>query len=265
MARGPKSQRIRPLPRGFAKLAGRVAANARRLREARGWTQAEAASKSSLDDRAYREVESGRANLTLAMLLRVARAYDDDVASLLVPTSSWSPRRPGRPPTPLPALVAVKPNPSHREPSELDVAVQELVGGDEAVLARLPEGRLLAQRAALLATLERIDATLRQRGVAMTPSAEGTGARGVSVPVALPSGRWPNLRDFVLALLAANASGLLAFEIVEAARGAKLKLRDNEVHTVLQGLLRRRAISREGRAGTFVYRLSPPEVGASRS
>lgn len=265
MERGSKSQRIRPLPPGFAKLSGRVATNARRLREERGWTQAEAASKSGLDDRAYREVESGRANLTLAVLLRVARAYDDDVASLLVPASPWSRRRPGRPPVPLPILTEVKTNPSSRETAEFEAeaGAHAPADCDEPALAGLSEERLLAQRAALLTTLGRIDATLRLRGVVVISSGDGTVDTGGTASVILPSGRWTGLRGFVLALLAANARGLLAFEIVEAAHRAKIKLRDNEVHTVLHGLLRRRAISREGRAGTFVYRLCPSEVGES--
>lgn len=260
MERGSKSPRIRPLPRGFAKLAGRVAANARRLREARGWTQAEAASKSGLDDRAYREVESGRANLTLATLQRVAKAYDDDVVSLLTPTAPWTRRRPGRPPAPLPAVLAVKSNPSDRGALEPDADAPGLLDGNAEAFAHLPEEQILAQRAAILAALEQLDATLRRRGVPSAPSGGGVGGRR-SIPVVVPSGRWAGLKDFVVALLAANPQGLQAFELVEAARIAKVKPRENEVHTVLHGLLRRRAISREGRAGAFVYRLCPPEVG----
>ncbi|MFO0605037.1 MAG: helix-turn-helix transcriptional regulator [Polyangiales bacterium] len=237
-----------------------MAANARRLREARGWTQAEAASKSGLDDRAYREVESGRANLTLGTLLRVAKAYDDDVASLLAPAAPWARRRPGRPLDPLPAVPTVKANPPPQVASEPVAGVQGPVAGDAEAFERLPEEQLLEKRAAFLTNLERIDAALRQRGVAPVASGDEVGGRG-RPSVVVPSGRWLGLKDFAVALLLANPRGLQAFELVEAARRAKIKLRDNEVHTVLHGLLRRRAISREGRAGAFIYRLCPPDAG----
>lgn len=265
--RRPKAQRIRPLPRGFTKLAGSVAANARRLRGARGWTQAETASKSGLDDRAYREVESGRANLTLATLMRVARAFDGDVMSLLAPASPMPRRRPGRPLTPLPDVVAsagpVIANPQHEGTPRREEVGPTLGGGVEGTIvaehvADLSAESLQARRAELLGALERLDATLRARGLTPPPPA-GTGSNMPPV-VAPPSRAWSGLRDFVLALLGVNARGLLAFEIAEAARRAKLRLRENEVHTVLHGLLRRRAISREGRAGNYVYSLRRNET-----
>ncbi len=240
-----------------------MSANARKLREARGWTQAEAASRCGLDDRAYRQVESSRANLTLATLARVARGFDADVVALLEPAEPLPRRRPGRPPMPLPDAESVLDGATERGAASLLIGVgHEPTGargaaGEEVILASAPDELIRARRVALASELERLDAMLASRGATSVVPDASEGSRVVPSPVTLPPGGWSVLRDFVLALLAANPRGLLAGEVAEAARSAKFRPRDNEIHTVLHGLARRRVISREGRAGSFVYRLRP--------
>jgi len=69
----------------------RVAVNVRRLREARGWTQAEIASRADgMSERLYRLVESGRTNVTASTMTRLADAFGVDVVELLAPIQAAS-------------------------------------------------------------------------------------------------------------------------------------------------------------------------------
>lgn len=60
--------------------------NIPRLREARGLTQAEIASRAdAMLERLYRLVESGRTNVTASTMTRLADAFGVDVVELLAP------------------------------------------------------------------------------------------------------------------------------------------------------------------------------------
>jgi transcriptional regulator with XRE-family HTH domain len=63
-------------------LRARLAASARRLRSARGWTQEEAAEAASLNPRHYQKIEEGSVNLTLNTLERLSAAFGVDVREL---------------------------------------------------------------------------------------------------------------------------------------------------------------------------------------
>lgn len=62
----------------------RLRANLRRIREAHGWTQAEAAERcGGMSYQHFAQVESGRSNITLVTLCRVASGLGVDVVELL--------------------------------------------------------------------------------------------------------------------------------------------------------------------------------------
>lgn len=69
----------------------------REVRRERGWTQEQAAERLQLDVRELRRVESGRVNMTVASLARLARGLGTTVRALFDPPANRSPRRPGRP------------------------------------------------------------------------------------------------------------------------------------------------------------------------
>lgn len=81
----------------------RVAANVRRLREARGWTQEEAAHQcGELDATLYRVVEAARSNITASTVARICEGFDVDVSELYAPAPPLVKRgrgRPRKPPT----------------------------------------------------------------------------------------------------------------------------------------------------------------------
>lgn len=74
-----------------------VGRNLASLRQARGWTQTEAADALGADVKAIRRAESGTANLTIASVVTLARRYGVPVASLFSEPGDLSPRKPGRP------------------------------------------------------------------------------------------------------------------------------------------------------------------------
>lgn len=67
----------------YADAQARLRANLRRLREERAWTQAEAAERCGMKFQQLSQVESGRSNVTLVTLCRLARGLGVDVAALL--------------------------------------------------------------------------------------------------------------------------------------------------------------------------------------
>lgn len=81
MARAASPPRDRP--DGFTSAASTLGARARSLREARGWTLEAAAAAMDIDYRQVQRIESGKANVTLATIVRIARAYGVSASSLL--------------------------------------------------------------------------------------------------------------------------------------------------------------------------------------
>lgn len=89
---------------GYRAVVERVAANVRRLREARGWTQEEAAHRcAELDATLYRVIEAARTNITAATVSRLCEGFEVDVVELFVPAAPLAKRRRGRPPKSRPA------------------------------------------------------------------------------------------------------------------------------------------------------------------
>lgn len=83
---------------GYRAVVERVAANVRKLREARGWTQEEAAFQcKELDPTVFRVVEAARTNITVATLARLAEGFGVDVRDLFDPAPPFVKRKRGRP------------------------------------------------------------------------------------------------------------------------------------------------------------------------
>ncbi|MFO0627847.1 MAG: helix-turn-helix transcriptional regulator [Polyangiales bacterium] len=82
----------------YTELLGRVAANVRRLREARGWAQDEAADRClKMGTLVYASVERAEDNFTALTLARLTVGLGVDVRDLFMPAAAPQPRRPGRP------------------------------------------------------------------------------------------------------------------------------------------------------------------------
>ena len=105
----------------YLRTLARIAANVRRLREARGWTQEEAAFQ--CDDLAsplLRRIELAASNVTALTLTRLAEGFGVDIAELLAPVEVPPPRKVGRPrkvPSATPPEGATRP-PTRRKPAE---------------------------------------------------------------------------------------------------------------------------------------------------
>lgn len=67
---------------GRRSLQARLARSARKLREARGWTQEAAAEKAHMNARHYQKVEEGAVNVTLRTLGQLCRAFAVDIEAL---------------------------------------------------------------------------------------------------------------------------------------------------------------------------------------
>lgn len=65
-----------------------IAANIRRFRESRGWTQTRLAEVCGMKSPQISDIESGRANPTVKTLSKIATALDVETASLLIPATS---------------------------------------------------------------------------------------------------------------------------------------------------------------------------------
>lgn len=88
----------------YVALLGRVAANLRQLREARGWNQDEAAHHCrEMAVLVYASLERAENNFTALTLARVAHGFGVDVQTLLAPAEPPPIRKPGRPRKPKPA------------------------------------------------------------------------------------------------------------------------------------------------------------------
>ena len=74
------------------------AVNVRRVREARGWTQEEAAFRArELDPAMLRTIEAGDANLTITTIARLCDGLEVSVVELFAPAAPLQKRPPGRP------------------------------------------------------------------------------------------------------------------------------------------------------------------------
>lgn len=110
---------------GYEEIVERVAANVRRLREARGWTQEDAAHRcAGLHVTLYRTVEGGRTNITATTLARLCAGFEVDVKELFEPAPPLVRRKRGRPPK-------IAPGDATRDPS----SQSESTHGDEATPA----------------------------------------------------------------------------------------------------------------------------------
>lgn len=97
----------------YLSLLGRMGANVRRLRHARGWTQEECAHRCrDLGPALLRTIESGRSNLTAATLARLCDGLEVDAAEFFMPTAPLAKRRPGRPRAAKPDATAISKPPS---------------------------------------------------------------------------------------------------------------------------------------------------------
>lgn len=82
----------------YVELLARIAANVRVLREARGWTQDEAAHQClKMGVLVYASIERAENNFTAVTLARLAIGFGVDARSLLDPAAPLPPRKPGRP------------------------------------------------------------------------------------------------------------------------------------------------------------------------
>ena len=136
-------------------LLTRVGARVRTLREERSWTRRQLAEACGLSLRFLGQVESGKGNIAIGRLARVARALDVDVARLVktcpsqCPPSAFAISVPGVPETP--EEVALAKLLQGRSPSELRasrVALERLFSQGEELVKRRPWIALLGLRGA---------------------------------------------------------------------------------------------------------------------
>ena len=69
----------------YKDLQQRLAANVRRIRTERGWTQEDAAHACDMPLRLYQGVEGGTANTTLVTIARLVEGLEVDALDLLAP------------------------------------------------------------------------------------------------------------------------------------------------------------------------------------
>ncbi|MEN9797231.1 MAG: hypothetical protein RL653_927 [Pseudomonadota bacterium] len=80
-----------------AEIVRSVAGNVARLRQARAWTQEQLAERANLAPRYLQRVERGTVNISVTVLVQLARGLSVPASRLLRP-SSITPARKGRPP-----------------------------------------------------------------------------------------------------------------------------------------------------------------------
>lgn len=78
-------------------LVERIAANVRRLRERRGWTQAQAATHCELSTFTFQCVEAGETSMSTATLSALCVGFGVEITELFHAAEAIVPRPPGRP------------------------------------------------------------------------------------------------------------------------------------------------------------------------
>ena len=73
--------------RVYLDMQARLVEHLRRLRDARGWTQTEAATRLGMKVQQFQQIEAGTNNATMVTLARVAEAFEVDIVELLAPLS----------------------------------------------------------------------------------------------------------------------------------------------------------------------------------
>jgi transcriptional regulator with XRE-family HTH domain len=86
----------------YLDLISRLAANVRRLRAVRGWTQEEAADRCGMATLVLQTAEGGRKNFTGTVVARLCKGFGVDVRDLFAPAAPLAQRKPGRPQKALP-------------------------------------------------------------------------------------------------------------------------------------------------------------------
>ncbi|MDO9019843.1 MAG: helix-turn-helix transcriptional regulator [Deltaproteobacteria bacterium] len=262
--------------REYLDLVGRVATNVRQLRQTRGWTQEEAATRcGQLSVYVLRQIESAQTNVTAVTLARLSAGFGVDVADFLAPAPTPTRRAPGRPagiPRVSPSDLAPPPRRRNGEDGAQIVATSS----PEATNPVTNEGATSSSVDASPAS--RVEALDHPEGIdngATTTSAAQIGAstRLVATEFVVPtypSARTqtftlPELRDFIATVLAANPSGLTASELLHAARTAgQERLLANNLHYALHHLVRSGYVQRTGSRGSYLHQwLGSDPVGAS--
>jgi transcriptional regulator with XRE-family HTH domain len=115
----PQRRRSDRLPQyetvAFRGIVARFTSNLRRLRESRGWTQAEAAEKCEMIPQQYQRTETGGMNLTFTTLARITEGFGVDVKELFEVAPPLAKRRRGRPKKPPPEAADTPIPPSDAE------------------------------------------------------------------------------------------------------------------------------------------------------
>lgn len=102
----------------YLDLVARLAANTRKLRETRGWTQAVAAEHCEMAVYVLQTVEAGRENFTGTVVARLCDGFGVDVRQLFEPAAPLATRPRGRPPRPPNVPEPTAPSETIAHPSE---------------------------------------------------------------------------------------------------------------------------------------------------
>ncbi len=243
--------------REYLDLLGRLAANVRRLRQERGWTQEEAAARcADLSVFVLRQVEAGSTNVTAVTLARLAAGFGADFTEFVQAAAAPTRRGAGRPavaPRVTVQLPATPPPAAPAPATPLD-ARDELAMVDYSSV-RKPKAPVLGE------FTERSDAATSEQAppAVAVPSPKPRIVAAEFVLPSYPSARgrtftMPELRDFLATVLAANPQGLTASELLHAARTAgQESLPRSNVNYALHYLARRGHVERAGSKGNYVH------------
>ncbi|MDB4929970.1 MAG: transcriptional regulator [Myxococcaceae bacterium] len=262
--------------REYLDLVGRVATNLRQLRQLRGWTQEDAATRcGQLSVYVLRQIESAQTNVTAVTLARLSAGFGVDVAAFLVPAPTPTRRAPGRPAgVPRVSSADLAPPPRRRKG---DVGAQIVAPSPhEATNPATHEGATSSSvdaspglHAVAPNLPERIDDSATTRSAAQIGASTRLVATAFVVPT-YPSARTqtftlPELRDFIATVLAANPGGLTASELLHAARtSGQERLLANNLHYALHHLVRRGYVQRTGSRGSYLHQwLGTARAGSS--
>lgn len=115
----------------YLDLISRLAANVRRLRADRGWTQEEAADRCGMATLVFQTAEGGRKNFTGTVVARLCKGFGVDVRDLFAPAAPLARRKPGRPrkaPTTTPPAEVTRAQVARDEPPDLAPQVERTRG-----------------------------------------------------------------------------------------------------------------------------------------